>query len=318
MNILVVDDEASVVDGLAAYLETPGHVVETARSLAEARRRLRSHNFDLVLSDLRMTSPGGKEGLELLRLARSSNSGEFVLMTGFASPEVECEARRKGVDRFLSKPFDLGELDRIVFAASERVADRSPASRGGGRGRAHFEPAFVTAKILPVIEPICVVSEEPPLEKPIIFVMKDPAESMDFDIHRSFQRYARVRSFTRRHEFYHALESSRDNRESIALVVVGNTVSRLCFLRLVSFMKEREIAAQADVLYLGDDDAIVMRNGRLVTKLSESPAARLRETSELLRSGIERFYSVGGPKVPVLEVATKQATPSGFRMNDRH
>ncbi len=130
-RILLVDDEAAVLDGLAAYLANPRVEIVCATNLDDARAKVRDGNFDLVLSDLRMTSPVGKEGLELLRLVRSGGRGRFALMTGFASPEVEAEATEGGADAFLSKPLDFDALDRLVEDVLDAIeADAQVVARG--------------------------------------------------------------------------------------------------------------------------------------------------------------------------------------------
>ncbi len=64
MNLLLVEDEPGIRDGLATYLRLRGHVVHTAGRVAEAVQLAAQHAFDLVVSDWRL--PDGTAG-ELLR-----------------------------------------------------------------------------------------------------------------------------------------------------------------------------------------------------------------------------------------------------------
>ena len=68
-----------------------------------------------MITDLRFSGPSGKEGLAIVRSARTHNPGApVVVMTGYGSPDAEAEARRLGVDAFVPKPVPLWELARLV------------------------------------------------------------------------------------------------------------------------------------------------------------------------------------------------------------
>ena len=68
-NLLIVDDEPSICEMLDIAFRKSGHRVETAASVAEARRKLESRMFDVVITDIRMPQVSG---LELLRKVRDS------------------------------------------------------------------------------------------------------------------------------------------------------------------------------------------------------------------------------------------------------
>jgi len=70
LNILIVDDDASLRDAISLILESAGHHVVLAASGPEALTALEKQRFNLVISDLRMDP---MDGLELLSRIRTSN-----------------------------------------------------------------------------------------------------------------------------------------------------------------------------------------------------------------------------------------------------
>jgi DNA-binding NtrC family response regulator len=114
-RMLVVDDEQPILFALRGYFSAHGYLVDTARDLDEARAHLAANQYVLVITDLRMSGTMGTEGLELVSLLRAQCPGvRIVLLTGYGSPDVELDARRKGVDAFLEKPIPLPRIAAIA------------------------------------------------------------------------------------------------------------------------------------------------------------------------------------------------------------
>jgi len=115
LRILVADDEEGVLLVLKEYLGCCGWEVDAAHTATEAERFLETRDYAAVITDLRFSGPSGKEGLAIVRSARTHNPGApVVVMTGCGSPDAEAEARRLGVDAFVPKPVPLWELARLV------------------------------------------------------------------------------------------------------------------------------------------------------------------------------------------------------------
>ncbi len=118
-SLLIVDDEASILDFLSLLFEAEGFAVETARSTTEAQRLLASKSYELVLCDILM--PDGN-GLDLLReIKAASPSTAVVMMTAFTSTKTAIEAMKLGAYDYVSKPFDVEELKIITQKALERA-----------------------------------------------------------------------------------------------------------------------------------------------------------------------------------------------------
>jgi EAL domain-containing protein (putative c-di-GMP-specific phosphodiesterase class I)/ActR/RegA family two-component response regulator len=114
-RVLLVDDDDGVLRTLARLLKRLGHVVETAHDGRTATGALQNGAFDVVLSDISMP---GMNGIELLLALRQIDLDvPIVLMTG--APEVATAARAVefGAMRYLTKPLDLDELERVIDQA---------------------------------------------------------------------------------------------------------------------------------------------------------------------------------------------------------
>lgn len=110
MNILVVDDEAVMVESIRIGLENKGHRVIEAYSARQALDTLSSgeHGIDLVVTDYLMPS---MNGLDLLTAIRKRHPAlPVILMTAYAQTSLVIEALRNRCDSFIEKPFNLDQL----------------------------------------------------------------------------------------------------------------------------------------------------------------------------------------------------------------
>jgi len=120
LQILVVDDEHNIREGIAAALSADGRVIHTARNGAEALRVMKNSGpCDLVIADLKM--PGSINGLELVRRIRGLNAHtDIIIITAYGTVETAVEAMKLGAFDYLSKPLDLKHLRTVVRNALEK------------------------------------------------------------------------------------------------------------------------------------------------------------------------------------------------------
>jgi NtrC-family two-component system response regulator AlgB len=126
-SILIVDDEKNVRTHLATYVHGLGHRAEAAADAAAALALAERHDFDVVLSDVRMA---GMDGLALLReIRRRRPEAVVVLMTAYATVPQAVEAMRAGAYDYLVKPFGLDQvgllLDRVLEVQTLRRQNRT-------------------------------------------------------------------------------------------------------------------------------------------------------------------------------------------------
>jgi DNA-binding NarL/FixJ family response regulator len=120
-QLLVVDDDASVLLAVSDTLRAEGYEVVTARRGAEAMVRVAEAVPDLIITDIRMP---GMDGYALVRNLRSSPRTRLVPII-FLSAKDETADRiagfRTGVDAYVTKPFETDELVAIVKSILDRV-----------------------------------------------------------------------------------------------------------------------------------------------------------------------------------------------------
>ncbi len=118
MDLLIVDDEASLRDFLGIVFEEEGWSVEAAPTLADARAAIQKNEPDLVLCDLML--PDGS-GIDILREIKAQNPSIAVIMiTAHTSTKSAVDALKAGAFDYIAKPFDIEELKIIVRKAVEQ------------------------------------------------------------------------------------------------------------------------------------------------------------------------------------------------------
>lgn len=118
--ILVVDDEEIARKNLEHVLSKEQYEVVTAVDGADALRKLEAHEFDVVLTDLKMAS---LDGMELLEKVNGRYPDiKVIVVTGFASISSAIEAVKKGAFDYIAKPFKLDEVRIAVRKALEKKA----------------------------------------------------------------------------------------------------------------------------------------------------------------------------------------------------
>lgn len=113
-QLLLLDDEESILIPVAKYFRALGWLVVAAREPEEAEALLELQHFDLVILDLRVGF--GTEGLEVLRaLRRGGHFMPVIVLSGHVTEEVEAEARRCGADVVLRKPKPLADVAQVAL-----------------------------------------------------------------------------------------------------------------------------------------------------------------------------------------------------------
>lgn len=117
-TILVVDDELSMREFLKILLEKEGYRTLAASNGSEALSIVKQQPVDLVISDIRMPV---MSGLELLAALKEETPALPVIMiTAFASPEDAVTAMKENAFDYITKPFDVDEIKRVIIAATSR------------------------------------------------------------------------------------------------------------------------------------------------------------------------------------------------------
>lgn len=137
-RILLIDDDASLLDGLALAVEDAGHEVLTAPDGARGWALATDREPDLVISDVNMP---GLDGFSLCRKLREAGSDvPIVLLTARDNEIDEALGLELGADDYISKPFST----RIVLARVAALLRRQALRSGGGRGATVLEAGSLT------------------------------------------------------------------------------------------------------------------------------------------------------------------------------
>lgn len=107
-SVLVVDDDAGLREMLELLLAAKGYDVLTADGVASAFERMGEHDFDLILSDVRMPGGGGKALLE--RLRSEGDLTPVILLTAYGTIDDAVAVLKMGATDYLQKPFDKDDL----------------------------------------------------------------------------------------------------------------------------------------------------------------------------------------------------------------
>ena len=112
LRVLIVDDEEIVQQTLGEFLRALGHQVDGALDGAAAMEAMEACAYDLALVDVRMP---GIDGLSLLARSREIYPElPIAMMAGHGDQEIVAKALGLGAIDFMTKPFQLSELDVVL------------------------------------------------------------------------------------------------------------------------------------------------------------------------------------------------------------
>ena len=116
-RILVVDDELGICQSCVKILSKEGHHVEYALNGYDALKMMQQNPFDLIITDLKMSSMGGMEVLR--RVKESYPDSMVIVITGYGTIENAVECMRAGALDYLIKPFSVDQIQVSVNRAVE-------------------------------------------------------------------------------------------------------------------------------------------------------------------------------------------------------
>ncbi len=135
-HLLLVDDERSIREPLAAYLTKQGFRVTQAGDAESARTRLTAYAIDLVILDIMMP---GEDGLSLCRHIAATSDVPVILLTARTEETDRIVGLEMGADDYVVKPFSPRELATRVKVILRR------ATAGGARQHAPEANAYAFA-----------------------------------------------------------------------------------------------------------------------------------------------------------------------------
>ena len=116
-KILVVDDEKLIVKGISFSLQADGMEVDAAYDGGSALQKIREKSYDLVILDLMLP---GMDGMEVCQAVREFSDVPIIMLTAKLEDMNKILAFDKGVDDYLTKPFNILEVKARIKAILRR------------------------------------------------------------------------------------------------------------------------------------------------------------------------------------------------------
>ena len=109
LKILIAEDEEISLKHLTYSLESEGYAVTGTKNGLDALKRLEKEEFDILITDVKMPE---MDGLTLLGEVKNKYPNiQVMVITGFGSVESAVNAMKKGAIEYITKPFNLDELN---------------------------------------------------------------------------------------------------------------------------------------------------------------------------------------------------------------
>ena len=141
-SILIVDDDASILQLLEARLSKAGFQVWTATHGKQALQKLTEHSVDLVLSDVKMPGLSGKELLQ--EVTEKWPGIPVVLLTAYGDVQDAVSSMHQGAADYITKPFDGPELVERIKKLLAQAYPWAPAHTASGNGLIYgHSPAMI-------------------------------------------------------------------------------------------------------------------------------------------------------------------------------
>src|SRR5262245_59673024 len=122
-RILLVDDDPETCTFLEELLDAPDRSFVAAQDPGTALSKIRNDSFDLLISDINLNDP--RSGLDLLRRFSADQGAPVLLISGFGTLETAIEAVRAGAFDYISKPFVIADVKRVVERALAQGAHQA-------------------------------------------------------------------------------------------------------------------------------------------------------------------------------------------------
>jgi len=122
-HLLVVDDDRRIRDLLSRFLTSEGYRVTTADTAMDARGKLKSLSFDLLVLDVMMP---GENGFDFAKSLRGTSDVPILMLTARDAAESRIKGLEMGADDYLSKPFEPRELSLRIASILKRTQPTAP------------------------------------------------------------------------------------------------------------------------------------------------------------------------------------------------
>jgi DNA-binding response OmpR family regulator len=144
MKLLIIEDEQDLLNMILRYLKREGYLCEYAMDFPDAYRKIINYEYDCIVLDLNL--PKG-DGLKLVRILRSnkSNAG-IIIVSARDTLDDRIRGLEEGADDYLTKPFNLSELNARIKAVIRRKTNQFAEEMDFGDLKIQLDSREVTVK----------------------------------------------------------------------------------------------------------------------------------------------------------------------------
>jgi CheY-like chemotaxis protein len=129
MKVLVVDDDASNRSLMQILLAREGYQVDVASDGLEAFEAIKRQKFDIVFMDLHMPMMDGIEASRCIREWESGGKRQHTFIVALTASYLPDEGQKlfeAGIDNYISKPFELDHIHRMLKYSSLPPSEELP------------------------------------------------------------------------------------------------------------------------------------------------------------------------------------------------
>ena len=131
MRLLLVEDHAELATWVAKSLNQSGYTVDVIDRGDHAAAALLTQTYDLAILDLSLPGMDGMELLKRIRYHEKTSHLPVLILTARGTPEDRVKGLDLGADDYLTKPFELAELEARIRALLRRSHHQAPIVRIG-------------------------------------------------------------------------------------------------------------------------------------------------------------------------------------------
>jgi DNA-binding response OmpR family regulator len=145
MRILIIEDNADIVANLYSFLESRGHVLDSAANGYAGFALAAQHEYDAIILDIKLP---GMDGLALCRKLRDElqNTTPVLMLTARDTLDDKVAGFDSGADDYLIKPFSLVEVDVRLKALVRRARGKNQTSNFLSVGDLQFDTSTYQVK----------------------------------------------------------------------------------------------------------------------------------------------------------------------------
>ena len=123
MKVLIIEDEQELLDLMSRYMKREGYVCEFATTFKEGYKKINNHQYDCAVIDLNL--PGG-DGLKLVSILRKEvPDTATIIISARNTLDDRISGLEIGADDYLTKPFNLSELNARIKAILRRKTNQT-------------------------------------------------------------------------------------------------------------------------------------------------------------------------------------------------